>query len=95
MKKIKNINSIANGAGIVSSLCVGFVVGKVIGSALPTNMGLVERIAIMIGVGSIGSYIGDKVGNFVEDDTKITLKSINDMLPEEKELYASQEFHTL
>lgn len=95
MKKIKNINSIANGAGIVSSLCVGFVVGKVIGSALPTNMGLVERIAIMIGVGSIGSYIGDKVGNFVEDDTKITLKTINDMLPEEKELYASQEFHTL
>lgn len=95
MKKIKNINSIANGAGVVSSLCVGFVVGKVIGSALPTNMGLVERIAIMIGVGSIGSYIGDKVGNFVEDDTKITLKTINDMLPEEKELYASQEFHTL
>lgn len=95
MKKIKNINSIANGAGVVSSLCVGFVVGKVIGSALPTNMGLVERITIMIGVGSIGSYIGDKVGNFVEDDTKITLKTINDMLPEEKELYASQEFHTL
>nr|DAV15000.1 MAG TPA: hypothetical protein [Caudoviricetes sp.] len=95
MKKIKNINSIANGAGIVSSLCVGFVVGKVIGSALPTNMSLVERIVIMIGVGSIGSYIGDKVGNFVEDDTKITLKTINDMLPEEKELYASQEFHTL
>lgn len=95
MKKIKNINSIANGAGIVSSLCVGFVVGKVIGSALPTNMGLVERIVVMIGVGSIGSYIGDKVGNFVEDDTKITLKTINDMLPEEKELYASQEFHTL
>ena len=95
MKKIKNINSIANGAGIVSSLCVGFVVGKVIGSALPTNMSLVERIVIMIGVGSIGSYIGDKVGNFVEEDTKITLKTINDMLPEEKELYASQEFHTL
>lgn len=95
MKKIKNINSIANGAGIVSSLCVGFVVGKVIGSALPTNMSLVERIVIMIGVGSIGSYIGDKVGNFVEGDTKITLKTINDMLPEEKELYASQDFHTL
>lgn len=95
MKKIKNINSIANGAGIVSSCCVGFLVGKIIGAALPTNMGLVERIVVMIGTGAIGAYVGDKIENFVEDDTKITLKLINDMLPEEKELYASQEYHTL
>lgn len=95
MKKIKNIDSIANGASIVSSFCVGFVVGKVIGAALPTNMGLVERIAVMIGIGAISAYFGDKIENFVEDDTKITLMMINDMLPEEKELYASQEYHTL
>lgn len=95
MKKIKNIDSIANGAGIVSSFCVGFVVGKVIGASLPTNMGLVERIAVMIGIGAISAYFGDKIENFIEDDTKITLTMINDMLQKEKELYASQEYHTL
>lgn len=95
MKKIENIEKIANGAGLISSGCVGLVIGKVIGAALPINMSLVERIAIVVGTGAIGAYIGDKVGNYIIDDTKNVLKTINDILPEEKELYTSQEFHTL
>lgn len=95
MKKIENIETIANGAGLISSGCVGLVIGKVIGAALPINMGLVERIAVVIGTGAIGAYIGDKVGIYIIDNTKTTLTIINDILPEEKELYTSQEFHTL
>ncbi len=95
MKKIENVETIANGAGLISSGCIGLVVCKVIGAALPTNMGLVERIAVAIGTGAIGAYIGDKVANYIIDDTKNVLKTINDILPEEKESYVSQEFHTL
>lgn len=95
MKKIKNVNRIANGAGIITSCCVGLVVGKVIGAALPTNIGIIERIAVMIGTSAIGGYVGDKVGNHFIDETKIALHTINSILPEEKELYSSQEFHVV
>lgn len=95
MKKIKNVNRIANGAGIITSCCVGLVVGKVIGAALPTNIGIIERIAVMIGTSAIGVYFGDKVGNCFVDETKIVCNTINSILPEEKELYVSQEFHAV
>ena len=45
MKKIKNVNRIANSAGIITSCCVGLVVGKVIGAALPTNIGIIEPVS--------------------------------------------------
>lgn len=95
MKKIKNVNRIANSAGIITSCCVGLVVGKVIGAALPTNIGIIERIAVMIGTSAIGGYVGDKVGNRFIDETKIVCNAINSIFPEEKELYASQEFHAV
>lgn len=84
MKKIKNVDVIANGAGIVSSACVGFVVGTVINAALPSNMNLVGKIAVMIGSGAIGGYIGGKIGHDVTDDTKIILESINELIPEDQ-----------
>lgn len=96
MKKIKNINSIANGVGIISSACVGYTLGKVVTSILPlNNMRLIGQIAVMIGSGAISGYISEKVGINATDEAKQVLELINEMIPEEKELYASQEFHTL
>lgn len=95
MKKIKNIDAIANGAGIVTSACIGYTLNKVVMPLLPNNMSLIGRIAVLIGGSAISGYIGGKIGIDVTDNTKCVLELINDMLPEEKELYASQEFHTL
>lgn len=83
MKKIKNIDVIANGVGIVSSSCVGYVIGTVINAALPSNMKLIGKIAVMIGSGAIGGYFGGKIGQDVSNDTKTILESINKMIPEE------------
>lgn len=83
MKKIKNIDVIANGVGIVSSSCVGYVIGTVINAALPSNMKLIGKIAVMIGSGAIGSYFGGKIGQDAANDTKTILESINKMIPEE------------
>ena len=77
MKKIKNVDVIANGAGIVSSACVGFVVSTVINSALPRNMKFVGTIAFTIGSGIIGGYLGEKIGLDVTDKTENILESMN------------------
>lgn len=82
MKKIKNVDVIANGTGIVSSVCVGFVVGTVINAALPSNMKLVGKIAVTIGSGAIGGYLGEKIGLDVTDNAKNILESINELIPE-------------
>lgn len=84
MKKIKNVDMIANGVGIVSSACVGYTLGKVIATALPSNMRLMGVIAITIGNAAIGAYVGEKVGTMVTNDTKFILESINEMIPEDQ-----------
>lgn len=82
MKKIKNVDTIANGVGIVSSSCVGYVIGTVINAALPSNIKLIGRIAVMIGSGAIGGYLGGKIGHDITNDTKTILESINELIPE-------------
>lgn len=37
MKKIKNVDMIATGVGIVTSACIGYTLGKVVMSLLPLN----------------------------------------------------------
>lgn len=83
MKKIKNVDMIANGAGIVSSVCVGFVVSTVIVEALPSNMKFVGKIAVTIGSGLISGYLGEKIGLDVTDKTENILESINELIPED------------
>ena len=83
MKKIKNVDVIANGAGIVSSACVGFVVGTVINASLPSNMKFVGKIAVAIGSGVISGYLGEKIGHDVTDNAKNILESINELIPED------------
>lgn len=82
MKKIKNVDAIANGVSIVSSSCVGYVIGTVINAALPSNIKFIGKIAVAIGTGAIGSYIGGKIGQNVSNDTKTILESINELIPE-------------
>ena len=84
MKKIKNVDMIANGVGIVSSACVGYTLGKVIAAALPSNMRLMGVIAITIGNAAIGAYVGEKVGTMVTNDAKAVLESINEMISEDQ-----------
>lgn len=83
MKKIKNIDVIANGAGIVSSACAGFVVSTVIIEALPSNMKFVGKIAVTIGSAVISGYLGEKIGLYVNDNTENMLESINELIPED------------
>lgn len=83
MKKIKNVDVIADGAGMVSIACVGFVVGTVISTSLPSNMKFVGKIAVSIGSGVICSYLGEKIGLDVADKTKNMLESINELISED------------
>lgn len=84
MKKIKNVDAIANGAGIIGSACVGYTLSKVIAPLLPSNMRLIETVIITIGTGAIGGYVGGKIGNDITNDTKIILETINEMIPEDQ-----------
>lgn len=48
MKKIKNVDMIATGVGIVTSACIGYTLGKVVISLLPLNNISVEKLEIML-----------------------------------------------
>lgn len=84
MKKIKNVDAIANGAGMVASFCTGAVIGKVVCAVLPDNISLIGKVTVMIGTMAISGYIGGKVSEDVITDTKELLESINAMIPEEE-----------
>lgn len=84
MKKIKNVDAIANGAGMVASFCTGAVIGKVVGAVLPDNISLIGKITVMLGTMAISGYIGSKVCDDVSNDTREILESINAMIPEEE-----------
>lgn len=98
MKKIENVEMIAECAAIIPSVCVSATLGLILGNLLPAKLGPMQKIVTIIGFGAIGGYATSKTYTYATDEIKDTLNIINGLIPEDqyvKEPYASQEFHTL
>lgn len=57
-------------AHIVGGICGAFIVGRIIGTIMP-NTGTVGNIVTLIGTGCIGGVIGDKCGEYLEDQVGV------------------------
>ena len=57
-------------ARMVGSICGGFIVGRIIGAVVP-NTGTVGNIVTMIGAGCIGGVIGNKCGEYIENQVDV------------------------
>lgn len=95
MKKIEDIELVAGFIGVIPSTCACATVGVILGNLLPINLGPMQKIVTTIGLGVIGGYIGSKSHTYLTEEIKDALNTINRLIPEEKELYASQEFHAV
>lgn len=95
MKKIEDTELVAVLIGAIPSTCVSATVGFILGNLLPTNLKPIEKIVTTIGLGVIGGYMGSKSYAYLTEEIENTLNNINELIPEEKELYASQEFHAV
>lgn len=84
MKKIKNVDGIAKVAGIGTSWCVCWTLGKIAGNCLPGNLKPFGTVVSCIGLGAIGSFVASKIANATEEDIKEILETINSMIPEDQ-----------
>ncbi len=57
-------------ARMVGGICGAFTVGRIIGMVIP-NTGTVANIVITIGAGCIGGVIGDKCGEYLENQVEV------------------------
>lgn len=95
MKKIEDTELVAGLISVIPSTCVSTTVELILGNLLPANLKPIQKIGTIIGLGVIGSYIGLKSYTYLTEEIESTLNTINGLIPEEKELYVSQEFHAV
>lgn len=63
-------------ARIVGGICGGFIVSRIIGTVVP-NTGMVGNIVTMIGAACIGGVIGDKCGEYLENQVDVVCDLVN------------------
>lgn len=63
-------------ARMVGCICGSFVVGRIIGTVIP-NTGTIGNIVSIIGAGCIGGAIGDKCGEYLENQVEVVCDLVN------------------